>query len=390
MDYISTVLTEDQFYDKIYAKSKSWTSVDNAKTAIISAKYYAKDVYKKELDAVLADLKKDLAKTGDLAKILRFLDEYCRWCEKDHPNVIVTNVKTGQKKTVKAKKASSIKTYLQILKKYLRLVGGIKVDSEDIRDYVTIPEVDENTEDEEAEPFLKEELKLVIETEQDPQRKTKLYVIKDTGFRHAETMQLQKKDFDFTKEPPTVYLAKQKAKGKKRSRTRYLTTETAHRVRLLLKGFSDEDYVFKKIQDQHLKAALSNETQAFRRVCDTLGYTERYAHNNRRKKNIHSIRAFCNTQFSIANNNRDLGHAYIGHSQYLGQYDRYSEKQKAEFFKRAEPHLSLYSDIVVVENTDERIKEIEKKIEQFQKMHMQDSQMILDLMRTIQDLRNKS
>lgn len=70
------------------------------------------------------------------------------------------------------------------------------------------------------------------------------------------------------------------------------------------------------------------------------------------------------TQYALANN-QDLAHGYIGHTKYLDQYMRLEDKVKIEHFRRAEPRLNLFSDIVIVERDQhEEIAELQKKIEQ--------------------------
>ena len=80
----------------------------------------------------------------------------------------------------------------------------------------------------------------------------------------------------------------------------------------------------------------------FQRIREQYGFTEKYEKNDRCKKTIHSFRLFCYAQCKLATGDVDYAHAYIGHSRYLAQYDRLTEQQKIEHFKRCIHKLSIY------------------------------------------------
>ncbi len=87
-----------------------------------------------------------------------------------------------------------------------------------------------------------------------------------------------------------------------------------------------------------------------------IGFTEKYAHNRRLKKNIHSIKAFTETAAEEAVD-KHYADAYGDHDIYLKDYVRWSEEKKIAKFRAMEPLLALYSVIENVTNDPELVKE---------------------------------
>ena len=99
-------------------------------------------------------------------------------------------------------------------------------------------------------------------------------------------------------------------------------------------------------------SAVGNEEKYWNRLVKELGYTEVYRHNGRLKKNIHSIKAFTETQAEEAVN-KFYADAYGDHSAYLKQYIRWKEDKKIAKFRLMEPLLNLYTKIEKVETNPE-------------------------------------
>ncbi len=361
IDYINELLNREEFFEKIYAKSNSNDSRNATQSAIINLDFYCEDVYKKSSDMILKDLKKDLDGTNNPGKVLRFLDKFNIWLREDHPQIVLTNKRNQARRPLEAKNPTSIKNYFSRVRKFMKLCYGIRITDDDVRDYITFP-VSES-DDEDAEPFESNELRNVIDHAK-PKRKTMYMFMKDTGARLIETIRIKKKNIDFTHDPPIVTFPKGIVKGKTKTRINYLTKETAPRVSLLIKSMDDDDFIFRDNNQQTEHQARKNEQSAFRRLCDNLGYLERYEHNKRNKKNIHSIRAFCCTKYEEGTNSERLAHGYIGHKRYLEQYLRQSDEKKSQKFRQAESYLSLYDNMVIVqENKDEKMDAMEKQME---------------------------
>jgi integrase len=354
---IPEFLTEEQFYAKALNRSNSVDSEKNRRLHMAALKRFAKNHHKQTIE----ELSQYLRKENNIRKTCTFLNQFIEYLVNETGTIHVVGKRSHTVK-IKPKSHTSASRYVTTARSYLKLCHGVIINDDDLRDYVDRPK-SKFDDSEEDEPFTKDELKLVIESCQDQRRKSLYLFMSQTGSRLAESLQIRKKHIDFTNDPVEVRLPRIITKGKKKGRTNFLDKTVSQRIALLVKSLHDDDLVFTDKTD--LILARNAEEQYFRRLCNEVGYTERYESNNRYKKNIHSIRAFCMTQYALANNNIDLGHGYIGHTKYLDQYMRLEDKVKIEHFRRAEPRLNLFSDVVIVERDQhEEIIDLQKKIQQ--------------------------
>jgi len=362
-------LTEEQFFKKVLMKGDSMDSLGVAKSSVSNFKYFTMDRYNADSDKIL----RQLSDEKNVNKTLTVMVEFVEWLSRDHPNIVWKRLPT-QKGTPLGKKSSgTIKHYMSFIKKYIKLCYGIRIYEDDWMDFVVIPKKTEE-EDEEAEPLTKNEFRSILTEIQDPKRKTMYLFMKDTGFRILETMRARKKHFDFTTNPPSITIPKTLVKGKTHKKTGYLTKESAPRVKVLLNSISDEDLVFAGNPKSDIYSR-NNEEKYWNRRVKKAGFAEKY-NNGHLKKNIHSIRAFCSTQIYEATKDTEYSHAYIGHSRYLPQYLRKSEEERREMFKRVEPYLSIFEEIVVVDNED--LKEKIRKLEEQNKQQAEDLATIVE------------
>jgi len=352
--YISELLTREEFYDKAFQKGKSKAYERLTRAAISNLDSFCIDKYGRQTDEVIKDLREEIKKTQDVTKALRFLQAFVDWLAIDHLDLLTKN-----KQPVKSKVPQAIRNYVSRARKYMKLCGGVKIDVEDYADYVIVP-ADEN--DEEPEPLLKEELKLILENITKPRRKASVMYMKDTAARILETMRVKKKYFDLTTAPVTVNIPKSIVKGKTKKRTAFLTRESTPLIRQLLKNLGPEDFVFTDSTNED--SAKSNEERAWNRLMKRLGFTEKKT-NGHLKKNIHSIRAFNMTALKEATKDPDYAHGYGGHKKYLEQYIRLPLDRQIQLFKQSEPNLSIFEDRVVVDD-NERLKAVEEKLEKYE------------------------
>lgn len=284
MPDIPEFLTEDEFYVKAKKKSNSVDSEKNRRLHMAALKRFSQAKHEKPIEQMADYLKQE----NNIRKTCKFFEQFIEYLENETGTVIIEGKRKHAFK-LKPKSAKSIPNYVGTARSYLKLCHGVRVNDDDFKDYVTMPN-DSRQDSEEAEPFKKDELKLIVESCQDQRRKSSYLFMSQTAARLAETLQIRKKDFDFTKDPVEVRLPKVITKGKKRGRTNYLDKTVSQRIQLLVKSLADDDLVF--TDNHNLVPARNGEEQYFRRLCLELGYTERYEHNNRYKKNIHSIRLF--------------------------------------------------------------------------------------------------
>ena len=184
VNYISTLLTREEFFDKAYQKGKSRAHERLTKSALSNFDSFCLDKYGFETKKIMEDLREEIADTQDVSKVLKLLQDFVDWLGVDHPEL-----RTKGNQPVKSKVPQSIRNYVSRARKYMKLCEGIKIYTEDFADYVVIP-ADENGE--EPEPLLKEELKLIIENITNPRRRTMIMFMKDTRARILETLRVKK------------------------------------------------------------------------------------------------------------------------------------------------------------------------------------------------------
>ena len=172
-----------------------------------------------------------------------------------------------------------------------------------------------------------------------------------------------KEIFDITKDPVEIHIPAKITKGKK-ARTTFVTFETKNTLIHRLKNLNPDDLVFGSHENR--RYASENEISNFRYLRSKIGkvYPEvldRYEHNGRYKKNIHSLRSFTATQAEEILG-EGYAHGLIGHKRYLAQYIRNKKKLPA-LYKKLEPKLLIYEKIEFLESDkDKKIEEMQKQL----------------------------
>ena len=263
------------------------------------------------------------------------------------------------------KKARSINSYLNRLKRYFRLCFGIKLDSDDFKDFVALPQIIE----EPLEPLTKDELKLILQNISNPRRKALVWFISSTGCRIAEALQVRVKDIDFTVNPPLVILPAKITKGKKRTRYQYLTKENTPLIQAICSDLDQDDRVFTSAKS--LDDANTLEHIALNRILDKIKLNSKYEHNGRYKKSFHSMRAYSSSQIYNQTRDSEYAHAYIGHGTYLVQYLRKSDSERAKMFLEVEPALMVFEEYIskneqqIQKQYEKELEEIKEKLSQY-------------------------
>ena len=87
--------------------------------------------------------------------------------------------------------------------------------------------------------------------------------------------------------------------------------------------------------------AKMTEIDALSRTRKRIGLTEKYESTNRHKISMHSFRSYFLLQgrgeFMILT----LRMRWLGHTTYLGMYDRKDDSEKLELFLKVEPELKI-------------------------------------------------
>lgn len=305
------------------------------------------------------DLKEEIDRTKSNDKLYVLFNNYKNWLSEDHPEITYKIGKhSNQKKTIKKRHPNSIKQYLAKMRNIFEEISNIEINSRIFNKRVKVIKAGE----EDPEPFTKEQMRLLLDRCSN-HNKLKYMVLKDTGMRIGELVQIRKRDVITTGNIIQIKIQSSYTKTK-RARIVYITRETDPMLRRLLNKKQDGQLVFGTNEDPYVaKGTEKAEFNYYRGQLakDYPEFGERYQSNNRHKKTVHSIRSFTATQCTEAIDEA-WGHGYIGHKKYLGQYIRNHSKME-EMFQRSENHLMVYETVEVVDQ-DERVKKLEEQQQQ--------------------------
>lgn len=346
LSYLTSTLSEKEYLDQRFKQAAGTGRVTRA--AINNSKYFCEDQFNRELIIVIRDIREEVVKTQNLDTALLFLQKLLTWSSEDHPYILTSpNACSKDGIPCYAKDTDTLKTYISQMRLYMKKVGGIPISSEDVKDYKLSypPEKDK----EEAEPLLTSEFKIICDNETNFKRRMMYRIMKDCEARIGAMVQLRKKHFNVEVRPIEVVFPKsivKKSYGTAQTNTKYVIEEdTADILHLLSNTINDDDLVFGT--NQNREQAVSNEEQVWARKVQRLGFTEKYSHNGRLKKNIHSIKAMT---FTAAAEAVDLAyaHAYGDHAMYTKTYLRWTHEMKIEKFRKLEKYISIYTKTVKV------------------------------------------
>jgi integrase len=358
LDYISNRITREEFFEKVFAKSGSDSTVETTKAHLRNLDLFCQDKYSRDTSVVLDDLREDMEKNHSPTKVLRFLDEFVKWMLLDHPNISMERGRNNSVKfTLKRKNKNSISVYFATIRKYLSQVGGIRLHNDDIKMDVTKPKTTSGDyENEDAEPLTAEQARQVIEITKSQRSITLYHTMNDTGFRISEAGQIQEKHIKFDKSPVEIFLPQENSKGKNAGGTRYVRLETAKRLKMLANK-NDDHFIFKMYDKQSITQFRHNELAKIRKTYNRIGMDECYEASGRHKFNLHSWRKRCATEYA-RKNGEALAHGYIRHRKHLAMYIVKSKEERIEYFKKAMIDLALDE----IEKTKYMISEKDKQI----------------------------
>ena len=354
MSYIEDKITIKEYLDNIQDKGKK----NHIGSILNQFNIFCKQKYEKSNQQIMNDLFEESQKTQSKDKIYIVFNHFKDWMLVDHPEIEYhLGKERNQKRTIKKRHPNTVKTYLKIIRAIFEEIGNIEINSRILSKRVKIPKAEE----EEPEPFTKEQMRLFLDRCSN-QSKLKYMVIKDTGCRIGELVQLRKSDVDLSQKRTTIKIQAKYAKTRK-ARTVFLTRETEPMFRRLLNHKKDDELLFGTSEDKYTAKGSEKALFAYYRnelAKDFPEFEERYQSNNRHKKTVHSIRSFTATQCTKAID-ETWGHGYIGHKKYLGQYIR-DKDDYLEKFLRSEGYLMIYETIEVVDH-DEEVTNIQVQLD---------------------------
>ena len=305
---------------------------------------------------------------SDVQSICTSLQSWVRFCSQNHPEVIHYRAMKW-----KAKKSRSVKSYFASLKDWLRICHGVRITTDDVKDYLKFPKDTKQL----PEPLELEHIKLVL-GHADPTRRALYYVLITSGMREGEGLSLKRSNFKTDVRPIKVHLHAKDTKTRE-ARDTYITEEAWERVKPIFDKTQEGKYLFHDYEE--IYDAVQNESRYFLRLrqkigqkynhknaCDEFpngtGVLMRYENSVRYCVHIHAMRSYF---MSIATDvhNESYAHALSGHHAYLDQYIRKPEKQKSKMYLELEKYLLLEGSKVHSEQFHEKeVSELREELEE--------------------------
>ncbi len=284
----SEFFTEEEFLENTRIKNKSTAQGYDA--MLSNVRLFCLDS-KTDFETILSSLKEQSDKGNKMATI-KFIQRWINWMAEEHPHLRMRSNSFGHRRNFVPKDNPALKGYAFKIRVYFEMVVGILVTSKILKKRIKYPETKER---ESPIPLEREQLRNILENIHDAKRQVLYRVIKDTACRISAGVQLRKKHFDMTKNPPEVtfpaHIMKKDTNGQSIEVTKYIIKEDEEILSNLLDSYDNpEDLVF--ATNENPDQAINNEESFFRRLVKNLGYTRRYKHSDRLVVNIHSIKAF--------------------------------------------------------------------------------------------------
>lgn len=216
-----------------------------------------------------------------------------------------------------------------------------------------------------------------------------------SGARPIEIMSLRKKDFTWTGKKWRALIPAKYTK-KNMSRTVFFSIEVNQYLNQIFKSIDNEGRVWTKksdLPDEKLVYARSNAGVMFRKICNKLGFTERYESTKFFKHNMYCFRShFFTKALRSLLEDKDTAHAMIGHGAYLQSYQRRTDEEKLELFDEIEPSILVFDQtknkekIRKLTEANQKVNELEEKVEAMQKRSNMPTMKIENLSETIKKI----
>ena len=290
----------------------------------------------------------------EIEKICGSLDRFVGFMDEDRPDIIVRYEATFKKKSPK-----TIAVYFGFLKSYLRIVHGLKLSTDDIKDFVTFPKEIKY----QRQSLTLKQLKAIMGNAS-ATRRALYYVLVSSGMRLSEALTLTPKNIHMEENPVRITIDAENTKTNEERET-YISSEAVEKLIPILEKITDEDSTFFMPQGGNLDYHVTNEDRVFGYLRDKLGFTEKYKNSVRHKVRIHGFRSYFHTQAS-RKHSTEYANALDGHSAYLKQYYALTNEQRGKMYKELEPELWIESVKTGADKTKDKI--IEGLTEQMAKM----------------------
>lgn len=210
---------------------------------------------------------------------------------------------------------------------------GIKASPSDLRRNIKRPkEVKEK-----LHPLTLEEIHMIFAHSAKKRRMLYLVLI-GTGMRIRECISLRKRDFDMNFPKRIKVEIPAQCTKTKAAHTTFVSKEASKYLIPHLDSLELDDLVFARNQMPY--HASMTEIEAFSRSRNDAGLTAKYTSANRHLITLHSFRSYFFTRARKAHDT-DIAHGMVGHTTYLGMYDRKDDLEKLQLYLKVEPMLRI-------------------------------------------------
>jgi|APSaa5957512576_1039674.scaffolds.fasta_scaffold32689_1 integrase len=344
LGYLNVQRSRDRFLNNKFNKSKSISTVNFCKGALLSFDKFAFTKFGKDTtEQVIEDVKR-LPEPRHEAVMVELFQKYLHWKHEES-------------------KASTSRAYYQTVVEYFTY-HQLKINHYNLKRGITLPQDPQNM----KHAVSYEEVKKLVDFAK-PKRKALYTVLVSSGMRIGETLGLRKRDFDFSQDRICITIPAKLTK-KNMQRQTYISKEAQHYLTPIIKKMNQDELVFTANKDN--RKAVDNEILNFWHLRNKTELNQKYDDSTLHKITLHSFRAFFETHASNTHG-LEYAHALIGHSGYLEQYYRLSEDDRLEKYIELEPKLTIGEDFrnkikiqkLKIEKSEiERINESNKKLEQ--------------------------
>jgi len=338
--------TKESYYARILRINEKESSVEHAKTSLIHFENFCKDIYKKDSEKVIDDLKV-LAKK-DSVNVAEFLDDLINYLS----NLKKINRKTKERTGDKIA-GITVKGYFSDVKGYLRH-HRIKINNDEIKEFVTFPK----SRKERTEPIKLEDIQLLVE-KADSTRTIFYKLMATSGIRLAELLQLQKHHFDLNQYPARINISSAIAKNGN-GRITFTTKEVSEDLKLILLNLEHDDLVFNKSKTLG-RAKLTEETY-FSRLRVKCNIAEYDPSGKKHRVRIHKLRKWFNSTVTLAGMSTEIRQTLTGWDSFEGTYHEYTIQELADEYLKIENHLLVSPEWRAkyeIEQKDKKLAEIQ-------------------------------
>ncbi len=239
---LTLTITDEDWMKKYYRKSNSDGTVHIARTSLNIFDQFCQfeiGLNGKSKDTMIENYQKLYNQTKpDIRSICMSLDKFVGFMGEDQDEIVING---RCNTTFKAKTPKTIKVYFGFIKSYLRVCQGIRLTTEDIKDYVQFPKHRK----EPRRPISIDTLKLLF-GKCSPERRALYYVLISSGMRLGEGLSLKKSNFHIKERPIRISLLADDTKTLE-SRDTYISNEAWEIKTQFCNGSVDYEKLMKSV-----------------------------------------------------------------------------------------------------------------------------------------------